>query len=397
VFGYIFGYRNSSSSTPSSGATYQYDAGTGTDHYYHYYIPASLKTVIITGDSNIGRNAFQNCSSLTSVTIPEGVTSIGQYAFYNCSGLTGITIPKSLTGISDYAFYGCSGLRSVTIPGSVRVIGEYAFYGCAGLTSVIFALGSAIISTEFGDNAFPEGNSGGGNNLRAAYLAGSATIYTRAAGGTAWTGMNMAKPVWRDGNAITLTAPYIGGFENVSAQGWQISDTISGGWMNFTPPSTANMSYKGKYLRYYITSGGQTYYSNTESILVLSATQQEVTIAMWSRHGFGWGDANAMLRINVNGTDNPTIVRLTSGGGPGYYTFMVNASDVVRIYWLNGDYNDSACAFAAYYSNDPPNPMYNPSAGMTDYRVLVSKSYTAGLGTVGDGSLMGSFTVTITK
>ena len=47
--------------------------------------------------TSIGWFAFYNCSSLTSITIPEGVTNIGEYAFYNCSSLTSITIPEGVT------------------------------------------------------------------------------------------------------------------------------------------------------------------------------------------------------------------------------------------------------------------------------------------------------------
>ena len=105
-------------------------------------IPSSVTT--------IGKGAFYNCSSLTSITISEGVTSIGEYAFSRCSGLTSITIPASVRSIGDYAFQYCSGLTSVTIPASVTSIGNSAFYGCSGLTSITIPEGV----TSIGDNAF---------------------------------------------------------------------------------------------------------------------------------------------------------------------------------------------------------------------------------------------------
>ena len=64
--------------------------------------------------TSIGQYAFENCSSLTSVTIPNSVTSIGNRAFYNCSSLTSITIPNSVTSIGQGAFNNCSFLQNVT-------------------------------------------------------------------------------------------------------------------------------------------------------------------------------------------------------------------------------------------------------------------------------------------
>ena len=100
--------------------------------------------------TSIGENAFNSCSDLTSVTIPNSVTSIGVSAFSYCDGLTSVTIGNSVTSIGNYAFYYCKGLTSVTIPNSVTSISLYAFEGCSGLTSV--TIGNSV--TSIGSGAF---------------------------------------------------------------------------------------------------------------------------------------------------------------------------------------------------------------------------------------------------
>ena len=91
----------------------------------------------------IGPNAFQNCTDLNSVPIPNSVTTIGGYAFEGCSSLTSVTIPNSVTNIGDFAFSGCA-FTSLTIPNSVTTIGAYAFGGCANLSTV--TIGNSIVS-----------------------------------------------------------------------------------------------------------------------------------------------------------------------------------------------------------------------------------------------------------
>ena len=89
-----------------------------------------------TRTSMIPEFAFQGCSNLTTITIPNSVISIEGGAFENCSSLTSITIPESVTSIGNIAFENCSGLPAIIIPTSVTSIGSTVFYDCSSLTAV---------------------------------------------------------------------------------------------------------------------------------------------------------------------------------------------------------------------------------------------------------------------
>ena len=72
-------------------------------------------------------------TSITSCEFKEGTIGIGGYAFENCSGLTSVTIPNSVTSIGSRAFYGCSGLTSVISKIETPfAFGSSAFYYVSG-------------------------------------------------------------------------------------------------------------------------------------------------------------------------------------------------------------------------------------------------------------------------
>ena len=99
--------------------------------------------------TSIGRKAFEGCSSLTSVNLPESVTSIGQEAFSNCSSLSSINLPDGITSIGERAFSKCISLSDITLPTSIIHIEAGTFSGCSNLTSLDFSH-----LTSIGDSAF---------------------------------------------------------------------------------------------------------------------------------------------------------------------------------------------------------------------------------------------------
>ena len=88
--------------------------------------------------TSIEWGAFLDCNSLTSFQIPNSVTSIGYEAFSHCESLTSIEIPDSVTSIGWGAFSYCESFASIEIPNSVTSIGSDAFYNCSSLTSIVW-------------------------------------------------------------------------------------------------------------------------------------------------------------------------------------------------------------------------------------------------------------------
>ena len=133
-FGYIFGTTRINNCTET--LQYYYASSTTEGVSGKYYIPNSLKEVVINNCNYITRGAFENCANLTKIVLPDTVTGIGDSAFKNCESLTSFTVPSGVTEIAGYAFQNCYALESISIPRNVAKISNSAFAECSSLTSV---------------------------------------------------------------------------------------------------------------------------------------------------------------------------------------------------------------------------------------------------------------------
>lgn len=142
-----------------------------------FYVPRNIQGDVEMNSeiTSIPSSAFQYCSGITSVTIPDKVTSIadgafnsctaltevnfsttgkvatiGVQAFGKCSGLMLVNIPASVTTIEASAFVNCNNLTYLLFNEGLKTIGKMAFYGCESISSV--QLPSTLLS--IGDKAF---------------------------------------------------------------------------------------------------------------------------------------------------------------------------------------------------------------------------------------------------
>jgi hypothetical protein len=90
----------------------------------------------------IGNWAFQNCTDVTEVSIPDSVTNIGRMAFYGCASLLSVAIPEGVERIDNSLFEFCGALREVSMPEGVTYVGRESFAGCSNLTAL--ALPSSV-------------------------------------------------------------------------------------------------------------------------------------------------------------------------------------------------------------------------------------------------------------
>lgn len=109
-------------------------------------------------------SAFENCTNLTSIAIPNTVTHCGEFVFASCINLSNVILSDNLIEIGHSMFEGCISLTNIIIPDTIITIGGDAFVNCTNLTSMTIGKGVEVVL----ENVF-----NGCDNLTEVYYTGS--------------------------------------------------------------------------------------------------------------------------------------------------------------------------------------------------------------------------------
>ena len=108
---------------------------------------SGAKNAVIESRENIPLGLFQDCASLTSVTLPDDAKTIETYAFAGTTALESIDL-KNVETISGYAFSGC-GIKKLVFPEKLRNVGGRAFSKNEALTELIINSSDLEIESAF--------------------------------------------------------------------------------------------------------------------------------------------------------------------------------------------------------------------------------------------------------
>ena len=210
----------------------------------------------------------------TSITIEDGTVSISPQAFSDCSSLTSVEIPNSVTSIGYYAFDGCSSLTSVELPNSVTSIGDYAFQACSSLTSI--ELPNSV--TSIGNGAF-----WGCSSLTSVEIGNSVT----SIGAYAFADCSSLTSI-----VVAPNNPKYDSRDNCNAIIESESNTLIAGCMNSTIPNSVTSigswafydcsSLTSVEIGNSVTSIGYAAFSNCSSLTSVEIGNSVTSIDMWA-------------------------------------------------------------------------------------------------------------------
>ena len=296
--------------------------------------------------TSLGASCFEGCSGLTSITIPSSVTSLGDECFQGCSGLTSITIPSSVTSLDDYCFQGCSGLISITIPSSVTSLGYRCFEGCSRLTSI--TIPSSV--TSLGNYCFVDCQ-----NLETVYFEGK---YCKS---------NYADLKIPTTSIIKVPTEYLQGYKDSFGSNYKYIYTWNPGETGednkpVTQCSTPSISYEsGKLMFACETAGAKYHYTITDTDIKSDALSENGEVSLSAAYNISvyatadgykasdkaeatlyWIDANLDTGTNINMVKTRGVV---ASAHDGIITLSgLDNGEVVKFYAADGKYLGSSVA-----------------------------------------------------
>ncbi|MBE6533826.1 MAG: hypothetical protein E7678_02490 [Ruminococcaceae bacterium] len=121
-------------------------------HAHHLTIPSTVRTIgesalqniamvhikVLGTVNSIGVSSFEDCITLESIKLGEGLTTIPHRCFFGATALKAIDIPEGVTVIEEDAFSSCTSLQSVVLPSTLKTIEDSAFLDSSNITVVFF-------------------------------------------------------------------------------------------------------------------------------------------------------------------------------------------------------------------------------------------------------------------
>ena len=120
----------------------------GTDTPWYEYKSSITEVTIRDGIQSVGSSAFYQYEALAVLNLPDGLKEIGSEAFSECSALEQVILPEGLETIGSGAFYHCISLLNVTFPSTLKTIKGEAFRNCTSLTDLIFPEGLEVAGNQ---------------------------------------------------------------------------------------------------------------------------------------------------------------------------------------------------------------------------------------------------------
>ena len=117
-------------------------------------LPEELETIDFYVDTLTyrGYGAFEGCTSLKNIKLPNNLKFIS-YAAFEDTGFTTVTLPDSITNINTCLFYGCDNFTIFKMSNSINSVEQYAFGGCPNLRELYFSKNITKIDNKIFDLA----------------------------------------------------------------------------------------------------------------------------------------------------------------------------------------------------------------------------------------------------